>query len=1257
MPLQDLWLLVVDDDLEFSLFLEKSFAQDEDFRYHITFAANGADARTATQTSPHPFQVLVIDQRLPSPDLDGIALMQALHHNIPHTLSFVLTANTSTEDELRAIEAGAADYIYKSAEWAHVLKLLQLKIRFHVRSRLVSQQAQWLQALNRIGEQLQACVTRDALASAIIMGATELGYRHTRLWQVFQDDGGAWLRGWKQSADPPGSNFAGFRMFAATSPYTRQTLASRAPQKYSGRELGPSPLDALTPPPLFPVANQVWLDIALWNEKQCLAKLSLFDFRHALPLDGEALHVVELFAQQAAMALHRVLLQAEQELEKDLADINERPVPKSEFELDRLLDSIYDKLRLAVPAPDAYIALYDEETKNFEMRLHYKNGRRAQPHTDRFDKFKGLVGEIMATQKPLRVVKNLAGLARTHHGRNKRRLPQSYLGVPIRHEGRILGAIVLRDFEHELAFTEWDERMLMLVAAATGPALYNARTSMEAHRATQQMEMLQYVTRRVLELAPADLDKTLHVVLTAITASYGLRLNRALLLLRPQGRHELVGRLGIGHVRQDRARTDWRRDADTEMTFEKYLEQLEQNGLRKTPLEERAQTLRVSLRKPSVIRQVFESGKPEKVPLPAGRHLLPDHFCRVLEPEGELGLFPVRAARGTIGVLAVDNRFNRRPITEATCTRLQTFVDVAAWAIDNAQNRRTELRREDRKRKSLSDAQEQVLGLTDPAELPNVLDSIVERAKKTLPKVDVITLFYMDPVEGDLRRGGVRGAWVPELIGNEPPRMGSAVYGALELASARFISDSRTDKLTRGRFVEREDIASTAVFPLREGQTRIGCMFFSYRRPQHFTKREKAELLQFSDTAALALHKTLDDARIRLSQQRSETVTELMRIINRTQGTGQVVAAILAQIRRVITKAHHAAMLHYEESSGVLRFDSASADTYPMDRTYVEPEVMCIARRVVQSGKIAYEPDVSQAGDYLQLIPSTRSELCVPIQADKMLGILVLESDEPAAFTHGDEEFLTLLAAQAAFHLKKTQEYELLKTTQQEAMVNGVLANAGIFGAHVAHTVSQYHYIVGSNIKTIRERLGAGVEPIAELLDDLEQGLPELDRATSLARLLDEGKLGATGRTRLDEWLNNWFERWKQKYPGINIQYDLNCVDLHVRLRRQVLEISVEKLASNAAKAMARSGNLTITSRADGSFAFVRLQDSGKGIPEEIQKEFLLRHPMPRDTFGRGSGFGLLLARKLLTDRGGDLYLIHSAPGQGATFELALPLA
>jgi signal transduction histidine kinase len=111
-------------------------------------------------------------------------------------------------------------------------------------------------------------------------------------------------------------------------------------------------------------------------------------------------------------------------------------------------------------------------------------------------------------------------------------------------------------------------------------------------------------------------------------------------------------------------------------------------------------------------------------------------------------------------------------------------------------------------------------------------------------------------------------------------------------------------------------------------------------------------------------------------------------------------------------------------------------------------------------------------------------------------------------------------------------------------------------------------------------------------------------------------------------------------YPGAVI------VDTD-RLVRALLNIAI-----NAADAMPAGGTFTTRSRLERDQVVLELEDTGPGIPPELQPrifEPFFSHGKPR-----GIGLGMAITRRIVEDHGGTITL-RSAVGQGACFTIALP--
>ena len=112
-----------------------------------------------------------------------------------------------------------------------------------------------------------------------------------------------------------------------------------------------------------------------------------------------------------------------------------------------------------------------------------------------------------------------------------------------------------------------------------------------------------------------------------------------------------------------------------------------------------------------------------------------------------------------------------------------------------------------------------------------------------------------------------------------------------------------------------------------------------------------------------------------------------------------------------------------------------------------------------------------------------------------------------------------------------------------------------------------------------------------------------------------------------------------------------------VRGDRERLRQVLRNLLENAVKYSPDGEAVDVRARAEDGRVLVIVEDSGPGIPAE-------QHGLIFERFGRanvglgkpGTGLGLFIARSIAEAHGGTLS-VASAPGEGATFTLELPVA
>lgn len=85
-------------------------------------------------------------------------------------------------------------------------------------------------------------------------------------------------------------------------------------------------------------------------------------------------------------------------------------------------------------------------------------------------------------------------------------------------------------------------------------------------------------------------------------------------------------------------------------------------------------------------------------------------------------------------------------------------------------------------------------------------------------------------------------------------------------------------------------------------------------------------------------------------------------------------------------------------------------------------------------------------------------------------------------------------------------------------------------------------------------------------------------------------------------------------------------------------------------------GKIHVSTRSDGDFVEIRIEDSGSGIPKEVQprifEPFFTTKP-----FGKGTGQGLAIAHSVVVERHGGTISFETEIGKGTVFIIRLPVA
>ncbi len=126
---------------------------------------------------------------------------------------------------------------------------------------------------------------------------------------------------------------------------------------------------------------------------------------------------------------------------------------------------------------------------------------------------------------------------------------------------------------------------------------------------------------------------------------------------------------------------------------------------------------------------------------------------------------------------------------------------------------------------------------------------------------------------------------------------------------------------------------------------------------------------------------------------------------------------------------------------------------------------------------------------------------------------------------------------------------------------------------------------------------------------------------------------------------------------GRRITAETDLADLpEVECFPQLLNQVFLNILVNAAQAINGPGKITVKTRLEDGCVHVSIHDTGPGIPPEQQAKvfqpgFTTKPP------GEGTGLGLTLSKEIIEKRHGGTLGFDSAPGEGATFHIRIPVS
>jgi signal transduction histidine kinase len=527
--------------------------------------------------------------------------------------------------------------------------------------------------------------------------------------------------------------------------------------------------------------------------------------------------------------------------------------------------------------------------------------------------------------------------------------------------------------------------------------------------------------------------------------------------------------------------------------------------------------------------------------------------------------------------------------------------------------------------------------------------------------VDGISVYHQDPESDHYIVTSISSGQETAVANSIPDNLSPLIQAAWELNNHKFVKDLDKTPQLRQAFPHANRYRSTAVFPLQVGNNRVGCMFFGYNFQNHFGEADRGTLELFAQLAALAILRAQLHTEAERRQQRLDTVSRITPIISASVEVDLIFRNLIQEILSAFSKASNACVVEHLPDKDEVAITANTQPFYRVDAPLLLDENTFrtqlskrrgIAGRVLATGELSNVPDVSQDIDYIPAIPSTRSEIAVPIIIDEIVRyILVVESDQLAAFTNADEEVLETLAKHVALAVKNANQFrrsQALELTKQTAMMaTGLIHDINNAVATFPDLIDEIQYKYDQN------------RDISAPLANLHKSAKATDKISG--RLKDFVFTGEyqPAMTDVSALIQAAIDLSKpQKPPHVSITKVIAPDIPKVQADNLWIELLLKNLFVNAFAAIPidRDGEVTISAKADETHLHLYVRDNGNGIPKDLQEEvFNFGTSTKGDALHKMHGVGLFHCQLIAQAHSGKLD-VESETGLGTVFTLSLPL-
>jgi signal transduction histidine kinase len=290
-----------------------------------------------------------------------------------------------------------------------------------------------------------------------------------------------------------------------------------------------------------------------------------------------------------------------------------------------------------------------------------------------------------------------------------------------------------------------------------------------------------------------------------------------------------------------------------------------------------------------------------------------------------------------------------------------------------------------------------------------------------------------------------------------------------------------------------------------------------------------------------------------------------------------------------------------------------------------------------------------------RLLRARGFEMAYPLRReDREVGLMLVDA-APDALTRDVRSVLEILAGQVALAIEDCRLVAENVQLERKLAQRERLAALGQMAATVAHEIRNPLSAIKSIVQVMREDEKVG----REYARDLELIVGETDRLSrGVTQMLSFARNVPPPETprSLGELMRSITHLFQIEAGarGVEVRYDSDGSEIELDgATVSALRDALSNLLLNALQVTPPGGIVRIEGRSDGGSVRLSVVDEGPGVAAEMRER--IWEPF-FTTKQRGTGLGLAIVRKRVEEIGGEARLAASKNGEGACFELRVPL-